>query len=124
MTFTDKIAGALDDTQTKELERSIKDEILSKLKIEVSIDNQVIDGNGNTKAHLVIINNSDYQIDKMKLRIALKDSAGNTVDNYDCEILQPVNAHGVLGDTLWMNVTGVIDQKTNIAITKYSKPAQ
>ena len=120
----DKIEGVFDDTQTKKSERSIKDEISSKIRLELSVDNLVIDSHGDTKVRLVIINTSDYQIDKMKIRIALKDSNGNTVDDYDCEIVQPVNAHGVLGDTLWMNVKGVVDQRTNISIVEYSKPAQ
>ena len=120
----EKVAKALEAIQTKEIDRSIKDQISSETKVEVSADSLIMDSNGNSKFRLIIANNSDYQINKMKLRISLKDSAGNTVENYDCEILQPVNAHGVLGDIIWMNVKGVVDQKTNIAIIEYSKPAK
>ena len=119
-----KQSTELEKKQKSELENSIKNEISSKIKVEVSFDRLAIDSNGNTKAGLVIRNNSDYQIDKMNLRIALKDANGNTVDDYDCEILQPINAHGLLGDTVWMKAKGVVDQKTNIVINEYSKPAQ
>jgi len=118
------IPGAVEDEKAKEIDRAIKEEISAKVKVEVSVDSLIMDTKNNTKFNLVIINNSDYQINKMKLRISLKDPTGKTVDDYDCEILQPVYAHGVLGDTIWMNAKGVANQKTYIAILEYSKPAQ